>query len=149
MESQCTDSIKSSDTLSFLPKKLKNNNGYVKTSLHIHIHVYIYHVSATLHCVCACIYVYMYVHCMCTYMYEYASCCRFTVEGDLAHRTFHVSLCGHNSHCGQDTSICYIDNIGETHDVASFTHQTIMTQGTCMVHTQVTVGAGAVPVCVL
>ena len=26
-------------------------------------------------------------------------------------------------------SVCYIDNFGKTHDVASFTHQAIMTQG--------------------
>ena len=91
-------------------------------------------------CMCTCTYIYV-----CLYTHQYLSSCRFTVEGDLAHRTFHVSLCEHNSHCGQDTSVCYIDNLGETHDVASFTHQTIMTQGTCM---EVTVGAKAVLVCV-
>ena len=129
MESQCKDSIKSSDTLSFLPKKLMNTDGYVRYVLHSRIYI------CELHCICApyliALYMCMYDTCMCHIMSMQlqVSRCRFTVEGDLAHRTFHVSLCGHNSHCSQDTSVCYIDNIGETHDVASFTHQTIMTQG--------------------
>ena len=57
---------------------------------------------------------------------------RMTVERDSEERVFHVSLCGHNSHCSQSYSFCYTDSSGDTHDVASYSIQTIMTQGTVL-----------------
>ena len=40
-----------------------------------------------------------------------------------------MSVCGHNSHCSEDSSVCYTDSDEHTHDVASFRHQTIIIQG--------------------
>jgi hypothetical protein len=51
------------------------------------------------------------------------------VEGDSAQRTFHVSLCGGNSHCPHGSSVCYTDSSGLTTNVATSSLQTIMTQG--------------------
>ena len=76
---------------------------------------------------CTCIHV--HCTCMCNLQSSYSN--SFTVKGDSAHGTFYVSLCSHNSHCSQGSSVCYTDSYGQTHNVASFTHQTIMTQGLC------------------
>ncbi|CAI8053451.1 Cation-independent mannose-6-phosphate receptor, partial [Geodia barretti] len=54
------------------------------------------------------------------------------VEGDSAQRTFHVSLCGGNSHCTHGSSVCYTNSSGLTTNVATSSLQTIMTQGTSM-----------------
>ncbi|CAI8048820.1 Cation-independent mannose-6-phosphate receptor [Geodia barretti] len=54
------------------------------------------------------------------------------VEGDSVQRTFHVSLCGVNSHCPHGSSVCYTDSSGLTTNVATSSLQTIMTQGTSM-----------------
>ena len=40
-----------------------------------------------------------------------------------------MSVCGHNSHCSEDSSVCYTDSDEHTHNVASFRHQTIIIQG--------------------
>ena len=55
---------------------------------------------------------------------------RFSVDVS-GYGTVYVSLCGHNTHCSQDVSVCYTDD--QTHDVASYKQQTIMTQGICCV----------------
>ena len=103
--------------------------------IHVHVHIHVICTHAQCH---AILYItlftmYMYIHvltCTCIYSYSVCMCvcvCRYTVEGD--HDTFYVSLCGPNSHCDGDSSVCYTDGHGQSYNVASFTQQTIMTQG--------------------